>query len=137
MSILEDINRVFDLDMETLLKAKAQLGPAYEEAVRLIFDCPGKVVITGVGKSGLIAQKISATMVSTGTQAVFLHAGDGLHGDIGIIRSGDVLLGLSKSGETEELLDILVYAHKSELPVITITADSKSTAARNSDVPLT
>ena len=136
MSILEDLNRVFDLEIETLVNTKAQLGPSYEEAVHLILNCSGKVGVTGVGKSGLIAQKITATMVSTGTQAVFLHAGDGLHGDIGIIRSGDVLLGLSKSGETEELLDVLVYVRKIKVPVVTITANSKSAAARNSDVVL-
>ena len=134
MSILEDLNRVFDLEIETLMKTRDQLDGTYEEAVKLIFDCSGKVVVTGMGKSGLIAQKIAATMVSTGTMAIYLHPGDGLHGDVGILQPGDVLLGLSKSGETEELLDILMYARKAHFPVISITASPKSSLARNSDV---
>jgi len=134
MSILEDLNRVFDLEIETLMKTRDQLDGTYEEAVKLIFDCSGKVVVTGMGKSGLIAQKIAATMVSTGTMAIYLHPGDGLHGDVGILQPEDVLLGLSKSGETEELLDILMYARKAHFPVISITANPKSSVARNSDV---
>jgi len=134
MSVLEDLSRVFDLEIETLMKTRDQLDGTYEEAVKLIFDCSGKVVVTGMGKSGLIAQKIAATMVSTGTMAIYLHPGDGLHGDVGILQPGDVLLGLSKSGETEELLDILMYARKANLPVISITANPKSSVARNSDV---
>ena len=134
MSILEDLNRVFDLEIETLMKTRDQLDGTYEEAVKLIFNCSGKVVVTGMGKSGLIAQKIAATMVSTGTMAIYLHPGDGLHGDVGILQPGDVLLGLSKSGETEELLDILMYARKAHFPVISITANPKSSVARNSDV---
>jgi arabinose-5-phosphate isomerase len=134
MSILEDLHKVFDLEIATLVKTREQLDEAYEKAVRLIFGCTGKIVVTGMGKSGLIAQKIAATMVSTGTLAISLHPGDGLHGDLGIIRPGDVLLGLSKSGETEELLDVLVHVRKANIPVIMITAKPESAAARNSDV---
>ena len=136
MSILEELDRVFKLEIDTLMKLRDSLDGSYTKATELLFQCSGKVVVTGMGKSGLIAQKISATMVSTGTPAVFLHPSDGMHGDVGIIREGDAVLAISKSGETEELLSILLYIKKVSVPVISITADPDSTLAKSSDVVL-
>ena len=136
MGMLDEIDRVFKLEIDTLINVRNQLDKSYMKAAELLFQCSGKVIVTGMGKSGLIAQKIAATMVSTGTSAAFLHPGDGLHGDAGIIRDGDVVLALSKSGETEELLGILLYVKKLGIPVVTITANTKSTLAKASDLVL-
>lgn len=136
MDVLAEIRRVIDLETRIINALKPTLGPAYEEAVRWLFDCPGKVVVTGVGKSGIIAQKIAATMVSTGTTAVFLHSADGLHGGVGIINKDDVVLAVGKSGESDELLAMLPVARKIGAKVIAITAQPQSSMARHSDLVL-
>ena len=136
MDVLAEIRRVIDLEVRTIDALKPALGPAYEEAVRWIFDCRGQVVVTGVGKSGVIAQKIAATMVSTGTPAVFLHGADGLHGGIGIIKKDDIVLAVGKSGESDELLAILPVVRKIGARVISITAQPRSSMARHSDLVL-
>ncbi|MFQ6026263.1 MAG: SIS domain-containing protein [Dehalococcoidia bacterium] len=136
IDLLEEIHRVFQLEINTLSQVRDNLGQAYIEAARMLFQCAGQVVVTGMGKSGLIAQKIAATMVSTGTPAVFLDSGNGMHGDVGIIREGDVVLAISKSGETDELLNILLYIKSMGTPLISITANSASTLANNSDLVL-
>ena len=136
MSILDEMDRVFQLEIDTLVRVRESLDESYARASELLFQCSGKVVVTGMGKSGLIAQKIAATFVSTGTPALFLHPGDGMHGDVGIIMDGDVVLAIGKSGETEELLNILLYVKKIGVPVISITASPRSTLAKSSDVVL-
>lgn len=136
MDVLAEIRRVIDLEVRMIDALKPVLGPAYEEAVRWIFDCRGQVVVTGVGKSGVIAQKIAATMVSTGTPAVFLHGADGLHGGIGIIKKDDIVLAVGKSGESEELLAMLPVARKIGARVISITAQPRSSMVRHSDLVL-
>ena len=136
MSILDEIHQVFQFEIDTLINVRKGLSESYARATELLLQCTGKVVVTGMGKSGIIAQKIAATMVSTGTQALFLHPGDGLHGDVGIIQKGDVILALSKSGETEELLNVLLYVKKMGVPVVSITARPKSTLAQASDLVL-
>jgi len=107
MDILAEINRVMELEGRTLTRLRECVGPPYEEAVRLIYACPGKVIVTGMGKSGLIAQKIASAMVSTGTPAMFLHPAEAMHGDSGIVHKDDVLLAISKSGESDELIGLL------------------------------
>ena len=90
--LLDEIVRVFDIEIDALTRVRKSLGPAYAEAVRVIYECRGKVVVTGVGKSGLIGQKIAATMASTGTPAIFLHSADGMHGGLGVVQKGDQAL---------------------------------------------
>jgi arabinose-5-phosphate isomerase len=136
MNMIDEIDRVFELEINTLNNVRKHLDKSYLDASEMLFQCSGKVIVTGMGKSGLIAQKISSTMVSTGTEAMFLHPGDGLHGDVGIIREGDVVLALSKSGETEELLGLLLYVKKIGVPVITITAKPESMLAKSSNLVL-
>ena len=136
INILAEIRRVLELESRAIAGLQKNLGPDYEEAVRVLFACQGKVVVTGVGKSGIIAQKIAATLVSTGTPAMFLHSADGMHGDVGIIQKGDVVLAIGKSGESEELNTILPVARKNGATVISITAQPKSTMARYSDLVL-
>ncbi|HVQ37416.1 MAG TPA: KpsF/GutQ family sugar-phosphate isomerase, partial [Pyrinomonadaceae bacterium] len=107
-----------------------------KRAVDLLVGCGGKVVLTGVGKSGFIARKIAATLTSTGTRAVFLHASDALHGDLGILDKSDVALLVSNSGETDEMLAMLPYLKHRAVPLITIVGNLTSTLASNADVVL-
>ncbi|OQW67633.1 MAG: hypothetical protein BVN29_01820 [Nitrospira sp. ST-bin5] len=136
MDILTEINRVIELEGRTVSRLRESVGPACEEAVREIFKSPGKVILTGIGKSGLIAQKIASTMVSTGTSAIFLHPAEGMHGDIGIVRSDDVLIALSKSGESDELIGLLPAIRRIGARLIVVTAKADSTLARASDILL-
>jgi len=136
INVLAEIRRVLELEAQAIAGIQKNLGPDYEEAVRLLFACHGKVVVTGVGKSGIIAQKIAATMVSTGTLAMFLHSSDGMHGDVGIIQKDDVMLAIGRSGESDELNTILPVARKIGAKIISITAQPKSTMARHSDLVL-
>jgi arabinose-5-phosphate isomerase len=135
-NLLDEILRVFDIEIDALTRVRKSLGPAYEAAVRVIFECPGKVIVTGVGKSGLIAQKVAATMASTGTPAIFLHPADGVHGGLGIVQKGDVVLAIGKSGESDELITILPPLRTIGARVIAITGNAESTLARNADVVL-
>jgi len=136
MNIPKEIRRVFELEIRTLEQTRDATDETYTKAVEMLFNCAGKVVVTGMGKSGIVARKIASTMVSTGTPAVFLHPGDAMHGDVGITVAGDVLVALSKSGETEELSNILLYAKNIRVPVISITANPESTLAKNSNLVL-
>ncbi len=136
MDILAEIRRVIDLEIGTITALRDHVGAAYEDAMRYLLSCQGKVVVTGVGKSGIIAQKIAATMVSTGTPAVFLHSADGMHGDVGIIGKGDVVLAVGKSGESDELIAILQVARRIGTKILTITAQPQSSMARYADVVL-
>ena len=117
--------------------AAQRLSPtAVERAVAIIRDCEGKVVVTGVGKSGVIAQKIAQTMTSTGTVAVFVDPSDALHGSLGMIAAGDVVIALSNSGETDEIITILPRMVQRGISLISIVGNPDSTLARRSDVVL-
>lgn len=109
---------------------------AVEKAVELLLNCESKVVVTGVGKSAIIANKIADTMTSTGTVSVFVHSSDALHGSLGVIGNGDVVIALSNSGETEELLAILPSLKKRNVSIISIVGNLNSTLARQSNVVL-
>jgi arabinose-5-phosphate isomerase len=135
-NLLDEIVRVFDIEIDALTRVRKSLGPSYEAAVRMIFECTGKVIVTGVGKSGLIGQKIAATMASTGTPAIFLHPADGMHGGLGVVQKGDVVLAIGKSGESDELTTILPSLRTIGARVIAITGNGESTLARNADVLL-
>ena len=106
------------------------MGAAFQEAVDLMFSCAGRVVVTGMGKSGLIARKIAATLSSTGTPALYLHPVEALHGDLGMVVRGDVVLALSASGETEEILALLATIKRLRVPLIALTGDEMKGAAR-------
>ena len=134
--ILPEIDQVFRLEIETLIKVREQLNGDYTKAVELMFACKGKIIVSGAGKSGLIGKKIAATMVSTGTSAISLHPSDAMHGDAGVIREGDVFLAISKSGETEELLTLLPFLKQTGVPVISISASPHSTLATGSAIAL-
>ncbi len=136
MDILNELRRVIRLESKTLADLEKTLTPQFEEAVKMLQACQGKVILMGVGKSGLIANKISATMVSTGTPAVFLHGSEGMHGDIGIVAKDDIVLAVGKSGESEELLALLPFIRKIGARIISITVKPESSLARGSDLVL-
>jgi arabinose-5-phosphate isomerase len=115
---------------------EAKLDGRFVAAVEKLHACRGKVVVSGVGKSGLIAHKLAATLTSTGTPAVFLHPADALHGDAGIFAPGDVALFLSKSGASDELLALMPYLERHGIPLVSIVAESDSPLSRRSDVCL-
>ena len=108
----------------------------FEKAVELLAQCKGKVVVSGMGKSGLIGQKIAATLASTGTSSFFLHPAEGVHGDLGMLARRDALIAISNSGETAELLQILPYVERMGISVIGLTGRMGSTLAKQSDVAL-
>src|SRR6184192_3111419 len=99
------------------------MAQAFNRAVEMIYGCAGRVVVTGMGKSGLIARKIAATLSSTGTPALFMHPVEALHGDLGMLAAGDVVIALSASGETEEMLKLLATIKRLRLPLIAVTCD--------------
>jgi arabinose-5-phosphate isomerase len=113
------------------------LGAAFSEAVKTISAAPGRVIVTGIGKSGLIARKIAATLASTGEPAFFVHPAEASHGDLGMVQSGDVVLAISWSGETAELAAIVTFAKRYAIPLIAMTAEADSTLGRQADVCLT
>jgi arabinose-5-phosphate isomerase len=114
----------------------ARLDDSFLRAVELLYACRGKVVITGMGKSGIISRKIAATLASTGTPSFFLHAGEGIHGDLGMVMRGDVIVAVSNSGETEEILKLLPHIKFNGLKLIVMTGKLDSTLAKAGDVVL-
>jgi arabinose-5-phosphate isomerase len=135
-NILQEIADVIDIEIEALQSAKQQLGREFEDAVTLLAGCTGQIIVTGVGKSGIIANKIAATLRSTGTPAVFLHAGEALHGDIGLVQASDLVLAVGKSGETSELNMLLRVLKKNGAKIISITSNDSSSMAKLSDIVL-
>jgi arabinose-5-phosphate isomerase len=127
---------VLKIEAEGILSLLEQLGPQFEQAVELIMACPSRVVITGIGKSGLIGQKIAATLNSTGTPALFLHPVEAMHGDLGMVAAHDVVLAISYSGETAELNLLLPSLQKRGVKIIALTGDSTSGLARCADAVL-
>lgn len=133
MNYKEIFEEVIDIEIESLHQLKQQIDNSIEKIIDVIFLSKGKVVVAGVGKSGLIGKKISATLSSTGTSSIFLHPTEALHGDLGIVKQEDVLLCISYSGETDELLKILPSLKSMSVKIIAITGNSNSTLANNSD----
>jgi len=130
--ILDSMYTVLQEEINALEKVKMSLDETYVHSVETLHQCRGKIVITGIGKSGLVAQKIVATLVSTGTTSVFLDAGNAIHGDIGIILENDIVIAISKSGETEEILNLLPYIQELGSPIVAITCNITSTLAKQS-----
>lgn len=123
------------LEAEAITKAANRLqSEQVEKAVEILANCRGKVVLAGVGKSGIVARKIAATLTSTGTLAVYLHPADALHGDLGIVTSDDVAMVLSNSGETDELVVMLPHLKARQVSIIALVGNLRSTLARNADV---
>lgn len=135
-AVLARARAVLDIEIQALEDLKSQLDDNFLKAIELIEACTGRVVITGMGKSGLIGKKIAATLSSTGTPAYFLHPAEGSHGDLGILMKQDLVLAISNSGETPEILGILPLVKRFGVPLIGMTGKMDSTLARQSDVAL-
>ena len=133
---LETARRVLRIETEALKDLQERLDAGFERAVDALFACKGRVVVTGMGKSGLIGRKIAATLSSTGTPAVFLHPAEALHGDLGMLQAGDTVLAISYGGETEEIVALLATMKRLGLPLVTFTGNTRSTLAQASDVAL-
>ncbi len=118
--LLDEGRRVLRLEAEAVAGLAERLGDDFVRAVDLVFACRGRVVVSGIGKSGLVARKLAATLTSTGTPAVFLHPVEGLHGDLGIVGGEDVMIVLSKSGATRELEGLLAFAEAHEVPIVAL-----------------
>jgi arabinose-5-phosphate isomerase len=128
--------RVLDIEARAVQTLIQRLDGDFSDAVDLLYHCQGKVVVSGMGKSGLIGQKIAATMASTGTPSFFLHPAEGLHGDLGMLARSDVLIAISNSGETQEILQLLPFMERMGVPVVSIVGRIGSTLAKNSAVAL-
>ncbi len=128
--------RVLDIEARAVQALIQRLDRGFSDVVDLLYHCKGKVVVSGMGKSGLIGQKIAATMASTGTPSFFLHPAEGLHGDLGMLARGDVLIAISNSGETHEILQLLPFMERMGVPVVSIVGRMGSTLAKNSAVAL-
>jgi arabinose-5-phosphate isomerase len=133
---LESARRVLRVESDAIAALIGRLDDRFEKAIEILYGCKGRVVITGLGKSGLIGRKVAATFSSTGTPALFLHAAEALHGDLGMLANGDVLVAISSSGETDELIELLEAVKRLSIPLITLTARPHSTLATASDVVL-
>lgn len=128
--------RVLSIEANAVAALADRLDRQFDRAIDVLAACTGKVVVTGMGKSGIICRKIAATLASTGTPALFLHAAEAAHGDAGVFTKGDAVLALSSSGETEEMVRLLPLIKRLGLPLIALTGDTESTLARAADVVL-
>ncbi|GAB4333561.1 MAG: KpsF/GutQ family sugar-phosphate isomerase [Calditrichia bacterium] len=128
--------RVIDQEIQSLQKMREGIDDKFRQAVELILSRSGRVIVTGLGKSGAIGRKIAATLASTGTASYFLHASEGVHGDLGIVNKEDTIICLSKSGNTEELNRLLPVFQKLGTPIISITSNPNSVLAKHSDIVL-
>lgn len=136
MSSIREGQRVLEIESRAVAALIDRLDQQFMRAVDLLAACAGKVVVTGMGKSGLIGQKIAATLASTGQPAFFLHPAEGIHGDLGMVARQDLLIAISNSGETEEVLKLLPFIKRLNLPVIAMTGRVHSSLAKNSEVTL-
>lgn len=134
--MLGEAKRVLDIEAQAILDLKSKLDVKFDKAVTHLLECPGKVIVTGMGKSGQIGRKIASTLTSTGTPAIFVHPAETSHGDMGVISHLDLVLALSYRGETDELKDLLSFIKRKGLKLISITGNLNSTLAKASDVAL-
>ncbi len=135
-NIIEFGKEVIKLQSESIRNLVELVDENFETAINLILDSNGRVVVTGIGKSAIIANKIVATLNSTGTPSIFMHAADAIHGDLGIIKKDDVIICISKSGNTPEIMDLVPFLKMTKNPLIAITGDTNSSLAKNSSVVL-
>src|SRR5678815_5110606 len=135
-SVREFALQVIESESAAVRAMAGALDDSFEKAVRLILDCPAAVLTTGIGKAGHVARKVSATLASTGTPSHFLSPTDAVHGDLGAVRKGDVIIIFSSSGESDEILRLLSIVKKLNHPIIAITASRNSGLGRHADVVL-
>ncbi len=134
--ILETAKRVLEIEADAVRRMIDVLGEDFERSARLLAGCKGRIVTTGMGKSGIICRKLAATLSSTGTPALFMHPAEAMHGDLGMITRGDTVLMISNSGETSELIKLLATIKRLDIPLISMLGNTESTLSRHSDVVL-
>jgi arabinose-5-phosphate isomerase len=134
--ILNKAREVIRLEAEAIAALEKRIDANFERAVDLLLGCRGRVIVSGIGKSGIIAQKIAATLSSTGTAAIFLHAAEAAHGDLGVVMRGDVVICVSKSGGTEEFYPLIPLFKRLEIPIVAMTGNYHSPLAERADVVL-
>jgi|TARA_B110000438_G_scaffold38907_1_gene38771 arabinose-5-phosphate isomerase len=133
-SVINSVLRAIEIESNAIIALKTRIGRDFEEACNIILNCKGRVVVTGMGKSGHIGRKIAATLASTGTPSMYVHPAEASHGDIGMITSADVVLALSNSGITEEITSLLPVLKRKKISLITITGDKNSALAAAASV---
>lgn len=133
---IEEAKRILRIEAEAVLALADRIDEVFMRAIEIMYTCKGKIVVTGMGKSGLVGKKIAATLASTGTPAFYLNPAEGSHGDIGVITKNDVVLALSYSGETDELIRILPTIKRMDIQIIALTGNPGSTLSKASDVTL-
>src|SRR6516225_560779 len=126
---LDTARRVLRIESQAINDVLARLDATFEKAVEILFGCKGRVAVTGMGKSGLIGRKVSATLSSTGTPSFFLHPAEALHGDLGMLARGDAVLAISYGGETDEIIELLEALKRLGIPLVTLTGKIHSTLA--------
>ncbi|MFC4618216.1 SIS domain-containing protein [Camelliibacillus cellulosilyticus] len=136
MTILNELKRVIDLEASSIKALSDQIDADYEKVINILLNCKGKVILTGVGKSGHVGKKIAASFASTGTPAFFIHCTEGVHGDLGMIQQQDVVILISNSGETAEVLSLLPTLAKIGCKTIALTSKRESTLASNCDTSI-
>ncbi len=136
MEVIDIAKRVLEIEAKAVLDQIDSLNENFVKAVEILKATKGRVVVTGMGKSGLICRKIAATMASTGTPAIFVHPAEAIHGDLGMIVEGDSVIAVSNSGETEEIIRLLEFIKRIGVPIVAITSNKHSTLAKHSDVVL-
>ncbi|RLE24592.1 MAG: D-arabinose 5-phosphate isomerase, partial [Acidobacteria bacterium] len=133
---IEIAREVLELESKAIADQISLLGDDFNHAIEILKNTKGRVIITGMGKSGLICRKIAATMASTGTPSFFVHPAEAIHGDLGMIVEGDSVIAVSNSGETEEIIRLIEFIRRIGVPIVAMTADRKSTLGTHSDVTL-
>ena len=134
MDILEEAKKVLEIEMNSIGSLIKKLDTNFVKAVELVFDCKGRIIVTGIGKSGLVGRKIASTLASTGTPSLFLDTIEGMHGDLGMIMKGDIVLIISNSGKAEEIIKIIPTLKKMGIKIILLTGRPTSTLANFSDI---
>ncbi len=128
--------QVLKIEADSIRHLSSHINKNFEKTVNLVFACKGRVVVTGMGKAGIIGNKISSTLASTGTPSLWLHSGEAIHGDLGRVRREDIVIAISNSGETEEVVRLIPTVKKIGARLIAMTGNKRSTLAKNSDALL-
>ena len=136
MTFSERARQIFDEEIEELRKLGASIGPDFDKVVEMIYHCKGKLVVMGIGKTGIMGHKIASSLASTGTQAVFVNAAEAVHGDLGVLNSEDLVLLVSNSGASNEILNVIDPVRKIGCPIIAMTGDLSSRLAQEADIVL-
>ena len=135
-TILKTAREILKIESEAIARVRKNIGRSFEKAIALMAACRGRIIIMGMGKPGFIARKIAATLASTGTPSLFLHPAEAIHGDLGMVTEQDVMIAISNSGETEEIVKVLSTIKKLGIPLIALTSAPRSVLAKNADVVL-